>query len=213
MAGQPLDTDAHIRLLPCNHHLVLFFSLALSLSLSHSLSSDWSRKLMSTAADPSPTPLAERAVDPPEIDAWVDQFHRDGYLFLENVLSPEHVAELRSDLDRVLEDERANPGGRKELHHRMFETSHANLRLFDLEPIVSFAEALIAEVCHVIHNNSFRTPIGGGIRSLNVALRQILDLYVCLRPGRWSPGVPSTRLMRVPNTLWSLYQLREKSFR
>ena len=29
------------------------------------------------------------------------------------------------------------------------------------------------------------TPIGGGIRSLNVALRQILDLYVCLRPVRW----------------------------
>jgi isocitrate dehydrogenase len=35
------------------------------------------------------------------------------------------------------------------------------------------------------------TPIGGGIRSLNVALRQILDLYVCLRPVRWYPGVPS----------------------
>src|ERR1700726_4437443 len=34
------------------------------------------------------------------------------------------------------------------------------------------------------------TPIGGGIRSLNVALRQILDLYVCLRPVRWFPGVP-----------------------
>ncbi len=35
------------------------------------------------------------------------------------------------------------------------------------------------------------TPIGGGIRSLNVALRQILDLYVCLRPVRWFTGVPS----------------------
>jgi len=35
------------------------------------------------------------------------------------------------------------------------------------------------------------TPIGGGIRSLNVALRQILDLYVCLRPVRWFAGVPS----------------------
>jgi len=35
------------------------------------------------------------------------------------------------------------------------------------------------------------TPIGGGIRSLNVALRQILDLYVCLRPVRWFDGVPS----------------------
>ncbi len=35
------------------------------------------------------------------------------------------------------------------------------------------------------------TPVGGGIRSLNVALRQILDLYICLRPVRWFTGVPS----------------------
>ena len=35
------------------------------------------------------------------------------------------------------------------------------------------------------------TPVGGGIRSINVALRQLLDLYVCLRPVRYFPGVPS----------------------
>jgi isocitrate dehydrogenase len=35
------------------------------------------------------------------------------------------------------------------------------------------------------------TPVGGGIRSLNVALRQLLDLYACVRPVRWVPGVPS----------------------
>ena len=35
------------------------------------------------------------------------------------------------------------------------------------------------------------TPIGGGIRSINVALRQKLDLYVCLRPVKWYQGVPS----------------------
>ncbi len=35
------------------------------------------------------------------------------------------------------------------------------------------------------------TPVGGGIRSLNVALRQMLDLYVCLRPVMWFKGVPS----------------------
>src|SRR5713226_9453443 len=35
------------------------------------------------------------------------------------------------------------------------------------------------------------TPVGGGIRSLNVAIRQILDLYVCLRPVRYFTGVPS----------------------
>jgi len=35
------------------------------------------------------------------------------------------------------------------------------------------------------------TPVGGGIRSLNVALRQLLDLYACIRPVRWFAGVPS----------------------
>ena len=35
------------------------------------------------------------------------------------------------------------------------------------------------------------TPVGGGIRSLNVTLRQVLDLYSCIRPVRWIPGVPS----------------------
>jgi len=35
------------------------------------------------------------------------------------------------------------------------------------------------------------TPVGGGIRSLNVALRQMLDLYVCLRPVQYFTGVPS----------------------
>ena len=42
------------------------------------------------------------------------------------------------------------------------------------------------------------TPIGGGIRSLNVTLRQILDLYSCIRPVRWINGVPSP--MREPQT-------------
>jgi isocitrate dehydrogenase len=41
------------------------------------------------------------------------------------------------------------------------------------------------------------TPIGGGIRSLNVALRQMLDLYTCLRPVRWYEGVPSP--VKTPN--------------
>jgi isocitrate dehydrogenase len=44
---------------------------------------------------------------------------------------------------------------------------------------------------HVAIKGPLTTPIGGGIRSLNVALRQLLDLYVCLRPVRYFPGVPS----------------------
>ncbi len=44
---------------------------------------------------------------------------------------------------------------------------------------------------HVAIKGPLTTPVGGGIRSLNVALRQLLDLYVCLRPVRWFQGVPS----------------------
>jgi isocitrate dehydrogenase len=45
--------------------------------------------------------------------------------------------------------------------------------------------------CIVAIKGPLTTPVGGGIRSLNVALRQILDLYVCLRPVRYYEGVPS----------------------
>ena len=44
------------------------------------------------------------------------------------------------------------------------------------------------------------TPVGGGIRSLNVALRQELDLYVCLRPVQWFTGVPSPASMTSNST-------------
>jgi isocitrate dehydrogenase len=53
------------------------------------------------------------------------------------------------------------------------------------ETIADFREYLIGL------KGPLTTPIGGGFRSLNVALRQILDLYVCLRPVRWFQGVPS----------------------
>jgi len=53
------------------------------------------------------------------------------------------------------------------------------------ETITTFREYLIGI------KGPLTTPVGGGIRSLNVALRQILDLYVCLRPVRWFAGVPS----------------------
>ena len=49
----------------------------------------------------------------------------------------------------------------------------------------------IVRECLVAIKGPLTTPVGGGIRSLNVALRQILDLYVCLRPVRYYEGVPS----------------------
>lgn len=53
------------------------------------------------------------------------------------------------------------------------------------ETVAAFREYLVGI------KGPLTTPVGGGIRSLNVALRQILDLYVCLRPVRWFTGVPS----------------------
>ena len=53
------------------------------------------------------------------------------------------------------------------------------------ETVESFREYLVGI------KGPLTTPVGGGIRSLNVALRQLLDLYVCLRPVRWFHGVPS----------------------
>ncbi len=53
------------------------------------------------------------------------------------------------------------------------------------ETVASFQEHLVGI------KGPLTTPVGGGIRSLNVALRQILDLYACVRPVRWFEGVPS----------------------
>ncbi|MDQ2754237.1 MAG: NADP-dependent isocitrate dehydrogenase [Actinomycetota bacterium] len=53
------------------------------------------------------------------------------------------------------------------------------------ETVTAFREYLIGI------KGPLTTPVGGGFRSLNVALRQLLDLYVCLRPVRWFQGVPS----------------------
>ena len=98
-----------------------------------------------------------------QIAAWVEQFDRDGCLFLPDVLPPDLVTELKADLEHALTEHQDNGGGVIDIRCRMFEISKANLRLFDREPIVSFAEALVEKTCHVVHNNSFRTPVGKGI--------------------------------------------------
>ncbi|AWT60047.1 MAG: hypothetical protein DF168_01246 [Candidatus Moanabacter tarae] len=114
-------------------------------------------------------------LEPEKIGNLVETFNRDGFLFLENVLTADHVAQLKTDLDWSLEnlssideDPEGKVSSRESTYNtllcqRMFEHSPANLNLFDLEPIASLAEALVAPTCHVIHNNSFITRPGGGI--------------------------------------------------
>ena len=113
--------------------------------------------------------LAGNKASDEQIEAWADQFNREGCLFLRNVLPTDWTDQLRADLEVALRD---NPNGlnnksqRAHLAHRLFETSAANLRLFDMEPMVSLAETIIGTDCHVIHNNSFISPPGGGARWL-----------------------------------------------
>ena len=64
---------------------------------------------MSTLTE-APTYLAGKTAPPEQIQEWVEQFHRDGYLFIPSVLAPDHVAELKADLDRTL-PERGKSGG------------------------------------------------------------------------------------------------------
>ena len=80
-------------------------------------------------------------------------------------------------------------GGRRKIH---WMEVYAGQKAYDNfqswlpdETVAAFRDYLVGI------KGPLTTPIGGGIRSLNVALRQMLDLYVCLRPVRWFKGVPS----------------------
>jgi isocitrate dehydrogenase len=80
-------------------------------------------------------------------------------------------------------------GGRRRIHWmEVFAGEKAN-RIYNTwlpeETVAACREYLVSI------KGPLTTPVGGGIRSLNVALRQMLDLYVCLRPVRWFKGVPS----------------------
>lgn len=108
--------------------------------------------------------------------AWIDKFHKDGFLVVPSVLSKEECYALKADFKSVNKSQRG-------ISKRMFEKSKANLELFWKEPIVTFAEKLIADdgshdilpgedwqsfkngipsanEVHVIHNNSFNIRAG-----------------------------------------------------
>ncbi len=82
-------------------------------------------------------------------------------------------------------------GGRKKIHWMEIYAGEKSTRVYgpDVWLPAETLEALKAYVVSI--KGPLTTPVGGGIRSLNVALRQELDLYVCLRPVRWFKGVPS----------------------
>ena len=87
-------------------------------------------------------------------------------------------------------------GGKKQIHWMEVFAGEKATRIYG--PVVWLPEETLAAVKEYVVSikGPLTTPVGGGIRSLNVALRQELDLYVCLRPVRYFKGVPSP--MREP---------------
>jgi isocitrate dehydrogenase len=80
-------------------------------------------------------------------------------------------------------------GGRRKIHWMEVYAGQKSNDLFNTwlpDETVSACREYLVSI-----KGPLTTPVGGGIRSLNVALRQMLDLYVCLRPVRWFKGVPS----------------------
>ncbi len=82
-------------------------------------------------------------------------------------------------------------GGKKKIHWMEIYCGEKSTKLYG--PDVWMPDETLAAVRDYVISikGPLTTPIGGGIRSLNVALRQQLDLYVCLRPVRYFQGVPS----------------------
>jgi len=80
-------------------------------------------------------------------------------------------------------------GGKRRIHWLEVYAGEKSNKLFNTwlpeETVAACREYLVSI------KGPLTTPVGGGIRSLNVAMRQMLDLYVCLRPVRWFKGVPS----------------------
>ena len=82
-------------------------------------------------------------------------------------------------------------GGEKKIHWMEVYCGEKSTTIYDKDTWLP-EETLDALKEYVVSiKGPLTTPIGGGIRSLNVSLRQILDLYVCLRPVRYFDGVPS----------------------
>jgi len=81
-------------------------------------------------------------------------------------------------------------GGRRKIAWMEVYAGEKAASLYDGNYLPDETINAIAEVLVAI-KGPLTTPIGGGFRSLNVTLRQVLDLYACVRPVRWYPGVPS----------------------
>ena len=82
-------------------------------------------------------------------------------------------------------------GGKRRIHWMEIYAGEKSTKVYGPDVWLPEETLAILKDYVVSIKGPLTTPVGGGIRSLNVALRQMLDLYVCLRPVRWFKGVPS----------------------
>ena len=82
-------------------------------------------------------------------------------------------------------------GGAKKIHWMEIYAGEKSTKVYGPDVWLPEETLTVLKDYVVSIKGPLTTPVGGGIRSLNVALRQELDLYVCLRPVRWFEGVPS----------------------
>ncbi len=82
-------------------------------------------------------------------------------------------------------------GGKRRIHWMEIYAGEKSTRVYGPDVWLPDETLAILRDYAVSIKGPLTTPVGGGIRSLNVALRQQLDLYVCLRPVRYFKGVPS----------------------
>ena len=82
-------------------------------------------------------------------------------------------------------------GGRKKIHWMEIFAGEKSTKVYGPDVWLPEETLQVLREYVVSIKGPLTTPVGGGIRALNVALRQELDLYVCLRPVRWFKGVPS----------------------
>ncbi len=82
-------------------------------------------------------------------------------------------------------------GGKRKIHWMEIYAGEKSTKVYGPDVWLPDETLAILKDYVVSIKGPLTTPVGGGIRSLNVALRQQLDLYVCLRPVRWFKGVPS----------------------
>ena len=82
-------------------------------------------------------------------------------------------------------------GGKRRIHWMEIYAGEKSTRVYGADVWLPDETLAVLREFVVSIKGPLTTPVGGGIRSLNVAMRQQLDLYVCLRPVRWFKGVPS----------------------